>query len=117
MLDITLAPMALALKEFTVGDTVRVTVSFKYAVAVDTTITIKAGPYYRDILGTHMVGTCIGQTDLLLTAATTLIRVKANLHEKIRLTNATEKGEKTAIWVITDRMLQQNRITLEALTE
>ena len=51
------------------------------------------------------------------TAATTLVRVRATLPAPIRVSNATEVRGETAIWVLTDRMLRENRITLEALTE
>jgi hypothetical protein len=59
VLDIVLAPMALAAKTFNVGETVRVTVSFKYAVGVNTTAKILAGPYYTNIFGKHMVDSCV----------------------------------------------------------
>ena len=71
MLDIALAPMALTTKEFNAGDTVRVTVSFKYTVGVNTTVTILAGPYYTNIFGKHMVSACVGRTDVTLTAVST----------------------------------------------
>ena len=69
-LDIVLAPMALVPKEFNVGETVRVTVSFKYVVGVNTAVKMFAGPYYTNIFGKHMVSPCVGQTDVSLTAAT-----------------------------------------------
>jgi hypothetical protein len=69
VLDIVLAPMALAAKTFSVGEAVRVTVSFKYAVGVNTTAKIFAGPYYTNIFGKHMVDSCVGQVDVPLTAA------------------------------------------------
>jgi hypothetical protein len=71
VLDIVLAPMALAPKEFNVGDTVRVTVSFKYAVGVNTTVQMFAGPYSTNIFGKHMVGPCVGKADIPLTAVST----------------------------------------------
>jgi hypothetical protein len=51
------------------------------------------------------------------TAATTLIQVSVEMPEKIVKSNATEVTEKTATWVITDKMMQKNRITIEALTQ
>jgi hypothetical protein len=63
--------MALAPKTFNVGETVRVTVSFKYAVGVNTTVKIFAGPYYTNIFGKHMVDPCVGQADVSLTVAST----------------------------------------------
>lgn len=42
VLDIVLAPMALTPKTFNVGETIRVTVSFKYAVGVNTTVRLLA---------------------------------------------------------------------------
>ena len=71
VLDIVLAPLALEPQTFNVGDTVRVTVSFKYVVGVNTTLKLLAGPYYTNIFGKHMVNSCVGQTDVSLTVATT----------------------------------------------
>ena len=68
VLDIVLAPMALAPETFNVSETVRVTVSFKYAVGVNTTVKIFAGPYYTNILGKHMVDPCVGRADVSLPA-------------------------------------------------
>ncbi len=69
VLDIVLAPMALEPKTFNVGETVRVTVSFKYAVGVNTTVKIFAGPYYSNIFGKHTVDPCAGSADVSLTVA------------------------------------------------
>ena len=63
--------MALATKEFNAGDTVRVTVSFKYTVGVNTTVTILAGPYSTNVFGKHVVNTCVGRADVPLTAVST----------------------------------------------
>ncbi len=71
VLDIVLAPMALAPKTFNVGDTVRVSVSFKYAVGVNTTVRMFAGPYYTNIFGKHMVDPCVGRADISLAAMST----------------------------------------------
>ena len=71
VLDIVLAPMALTPGTFNVGETVRVTVSFKYTVGVNTAVKIFAGPYYTNIFGKHMVDSCVGQADVPLPAATT----------------------------------------------
>ena len=71
MLDIVLAPLALAPKTFNVGDKVRVTVSFKYTVGVNTTVKMYAGPYYTNIFGKHMVDPCVGEADVSLIAAST----------------------------------------------
>ena len=71
VLDIVLAPMALEPKTFSVGDTVRVTVSFKYTVGVNTTVKMYAGPYYTNIFGRHMVDSCVGEADVSLVAAST----------------------------------------------
>jgi len=68
-LDIVLAPLALEPKTFNVGDKVRVTVSLRYVVGVNTTVKIYAGPYYTNIFGKHMVTPCVGQADVSLTAA------------------------------------------------
>ena len=69
VLDIVLTPMALEAKTFNIGDKVRVTVSFKYVVGVNTAIKLFAGPYYTNIFGKHMVDSCVGQTDMSLAAA------------------------------------------------
>ena len=71
MLDIALIPMALSVKEFNAGDTVRVTVSFSYAVGINTTVRLLAGPYYTNIFGKHLVDSCVGQADVSLPAAVT----------------------------------------------
>ncbi len=71
MLDMVLAPLALAPKTFNVGDTVRVTISFKYTVGVLTTVKMFAGPYYTNIFGKHMVTPCVGRADVSLTAVST----------------------------------------------
>ena len=68
MLDIALAPMAFEPKTFNAGDTVRVTVSFKYTAGVPATVQILAGPYYTNIFGKHMVDQCVGRADILLDA-------------------------------------------------
>jgi hypothetical protein len=79
VLDIVLTPMALSPKIFTVGDTVRVTVSFKYVVGVNTTVKLLAGPYYTNIFGKHMVSACVGQFDLSLFATSTPTAGSANV--------------------------------------
>ena len=71
MLDVVLAPMALATKEFNAGDTVRVTVSFSYTVGINTTVRLLAGPYYTNIFGKHMVDPCVGRADVSLPAVST----------------------------------------------
>ena len=63
--------MALETKEFSVGDKVRVTVSFKYAIGVNTTVKLLAGPYYTNLFGKHLVDTCVGQADIELPASST----------------------------------------------
>lgn len=50
------------------------------------------------------------------TVARTLLRVKATLPAKILRSNATQVKENEAVWVITDRMME-NKITIEAVTE
>ncbi len=70
-LDIVFAPMALEPKTFNVGEKVRVTVSFKYVVGVNTTVKLLAGPYYTNILGKHLVSTCVGQAEIQLPASST----------------------------------------------
>ncbi len=71
VLDIVLAPMALTSKTFNVGETVRVTVSFNYAVGVNTTVRLLAGPYYTNIFGKHLVDACVGRADVALPAVST----------------------------------------------
>ncbi len=69
VLDIILAPLALEPQNFNVGDEVRVTVSFKYVVGINTTVKLLAGPYYTNIFGKHMVTSCVGKVDVSLAAA------------------------------------------------
>jgi len=66
VLEVNLAPLALTTGNFAAGDTVRVTVSFQYRVGVDTSLTLRAAPYYSNLFGKHLVSACVGQTDLLL---------------------------------------------------
>ena len=70
-LDIVLAPMALEQKTFNVGDTVRVTVSFKYTVGMNKTIKLLAGPYYTNLFGKHLIDQCVGDADISLVPAST----------------------------------------------
>ncbi|KSV16590.1 hypothetical protein CY91_04610 [Dehalococcoides mccartyi] len=70
-LDIVFAPMALEPKTFNVGETVRVTVSFKYTVGVNTPVKLMAGPYSTNLFGKHMVSSCVGQADVQLPASST----------------------------------------------
>jgi len=63
--------MSLAPQTLNVGDTVRVTVSFKYVVGVNTTVKVFAGPYSTNIFGKHMVGPCVGQADVSIAATST----------------------------------------------
>jgi len=73
VLDIALAPLALAAKNFPVGSTIRVTVNFAYTVGADTKVTLKAGPYYTNAVPPfkHLVDSCVGSSDISLPAATT----------------------------------------------
>jgi len=71
VLDIVLAPLALEPQTFNVGDTVRVTVSFKYVVGINTTVKLFAGPYYTNIFGKHMVTPCVGEAEVSLMVAST----------------------------------------------
>lgn len=71
VLDVVFAPMALEPGTFNVGDKVRVTVSFKYAVGVNTTVKLLAGPYSTNLFGKHLVSSCVGQADIELPASST----------------------------------------------
>jgi hypothetical protein len=68
---ITLAPLALEQTTFNVGDTVRVTVSFNYTVGVNKTVKLLAGPYYSNLLGKHLVSSCVGDADVALVPSST----------------------------------------------
>lgn len=70
-LEVVFAPMAFEPKTFNVGETVRVTVSFKYTIGVNTTVKLMAGPYYTNLFGKHMVSSCVGQADVQLSASST----------------------------------------------
>ncbi len=71
VLDVALAPLALEQKTFNVGDTVRVTASFKYIVGVNKTVRLFAGPYYTNLFGKHLVTSCVGDADIQLVPAST----------------------------------------------
>ncbi len=79
MLDLVLTPMALSVKEFNAGDTVRVTVSFSYTVGINTTVRLLAGPYYTNIFGKHLVDSCVGRADVSLAAASTPAQQTADI--------------------------------------
>lgn len=70
MLDIVFAPMALEPKQFTVGDTIRVTFSFKYTVDADITITLRAVPYQYVLGILDRIGASAGTKELRLSKAT-----------------------------------------------
>lgn len=71
VLDIILAPMALAQQTFNVGDKVRVTATFRYTAGASSTVKLLAGPYHT-ILGIRdMINSCVGSMDLSLPAALT----------------------------------------------
>jgi hypothetical protein len=67
-LNMGLAPMALSATTFNAGDKVRVTVDFKYTVESDATVHLYAAPYYTNILGKHLVDSCVGRSDITLAA-------------------------------------------------
>jgi hypothetical protein len=71
MLELALAPLALETTTFQAGDTVRVTVSFRYKVGVDTSLKLLAAPYYTNLFGKNLVEQCQGQSDLFLEASST----------------------------------------------
>jgi hypothetical protein len=71
LLGIVFAPMSFTPVNFTVGETIRVNVSFRYVVGVNTTVTLFAGPYSTNLLGKHMVDSCVGQADVSLPASST----------------------------------------------
>jgi len=73
VLEIALAPLALQTGNFAAGDTLRVTVSFQYKVGVDTSLTLRAAPYYTNLFGKHLVSSCAGQCDLLLEPSSEVI--------------------------------------------
>ncbi len=70
-MGITLAPLALEPQTFNIGDTVRVTVSFKYIVGVNKTIRLFAGPYSTNLFGKNLVEQCVGDADVALIPAST----------------------------------------------
>jgi hypothetical protein len=79
VLDIVLVPMAVETQNFSAGDTARVTVSLRYAVGVNTTVKVFAGPYVHGLFGDDMINTCIGQADLTLTATNDFVLLPKSL--------------------------------------
>jgi len=69
VLEVSLEPLALETTTFQAGDTVRVTVSFRYRVGVDTRLNLLAAPYYANLFGKNIVEQCRGQTELFLEAS------------------------------------------------
>jgi len=72
-LDVVFSPLALEAKNFTVGDTVRVTASFLYTVGADTSVTVQAGPYHYIAGVLDRIGACFGSTVVSLPKTTTPI--------------------------------------------
>jgi hypothetical protein len=70
-LQVTFAPLALEPKTFNVGDTVRVTASFVYTVAADTSVTVQAGPYHYIVGILDRIGASFGKTTVDLPMALT----------------------------------------------
>jgi hypothetical protein len=69
-LEIAFAPLELAPKQFTVGDTIRVTFTFMYMVGEDTTITFQAVPYQYRLGILDRIGASAGTKELRLATAT-----------------------------------------------
>ncbi len=71
MLNIVLAPLALAAKTFPVGSAIRVTVSFAYTTGAATKLTLRAGPYYTNTIPPfkHLVDACVGSSEIILPVA------------------------------------------------
>jgi hypothetical protein len=67
-LEIAFAPLELAPKQFTVGDTIRVTFTFMYMVGEDTTITFQAVPYQYRLGILDRIGASAGTKELRLAA-------------------------------------------------
>lgn len=70
-MQVAFAPLALEPKKFVVGDTIRVTASFLYTVAVDTSVTVQAGPYQYIAGILDRIGSCFGTATVPLPRATT----------------------------------------------
>lgn len=79
MLDIVFAPLSLTPVEFTVGETIRVGVTFSYTVGVNTYVKLCAGPYSINLFGKNMVDSCVGQADVALAASSTPAEVSASV--------------------------------------
>jgi len=70
-LQVAFAPLALDPKEFAAGDKVRVTASFLYTVAADTSVTVQAGPYHYILSVLDRIGASFGSTTVSLPRALT----------------------------------------------
>ena len=57
--------------ELSVGDTLRISVSFKYVVAEDTTVTLRACPYQYTVGVLDRIGGSCGEADIELERSTT----------------------------------------------
>lgn len=71
MLNVAFSPMVLEPKQFSVGDTIRVTVSFQYTVAQNTTVTLQAVPYQYKLGFLDRIGASAGKKEVSLMAAAT----------------------------------------------
>ncbi len=69
-LELKLGALFTEPKEFSVGDTIRVTVGLEYTVGKDTTVTLRACPYhYAAGFVLDRIGSCCGQNSVDLEAA------------------------------------------------
>jgi len=80
VLDIKIGALTLTKQNFTVGDTVKVVASFSYAVGVNTTIKINAGPYYTNVFGRNIIQACVGSTSVQLTATQTPVSKQVTIN-------------------------------------
>ena len=84
VLQIAFTPLELAPKQFTVGDTIRVTFTFKYAVGADTAITIQAVPYQYRLGILDRIGASAGHKEITLAKATESVELQESIDFTLR---------------------------------
>ena len=84
VLQMAFTPLELTPKQFAVGDTIRVTFTFKYAVGADTAITIQAVPYQYRLGILDRIGASAGHKEVRLAKATEPEEVQESIDFTLR---------------------------------
>jgi len=91
-LQVAFVPLALEPKTFNIGDTVRVTASFKYTVGADTSVTVQAGPYHYIAGILDRIGSCFGSITVDLPMALTLTEKQFTIDFTLKAEDGIQAG-------------------------